>query len=331
MFIDEANIYVKAGDGGAGCVSFHREKFVPKGGPDGGNGGAGGSVIFWASEDTDTLLDFKGRPQWKARNGFPGEGSNKSGLDGEDLIIKVPVGTMIFDTDTGIMLKDLNEADMRVRICKGGRGGRGNKEFANSIRQTPRFAQPGETGQERNLKLELKLIADVGMVGLPNAGKSTFVSMCSKARPKIANYPFTTLTPILGIVELSEFRRFVIADIPGLIEGAHAGAGLGHEFLKHIERTRTIVHLIDIAPIDGSDPAENYRAIRKELEQYSPFLAEKPEVIVANKIDLIIDDEPIDELRKALGRNDIYSISAATGSGVDALKEMLWRLVKEQD
>lgn len=329
MFIDEAKIYVKAGDGGAGCVSFKREKFMPKGGPDGGNGGHGGDIIFQACEDVDTLLDFSGKHHWRAENGLPGEGRKCSGLDGEDLLIKVPVGTLIYDTDIDIMIKDMNEPGMTVRICKGGLGGKGNSEFVTSTRQAPRFAQPGTMGDERNLKLELKLIADVGMVGLPNAGKSTFVSMCSKARPKIANYPFTTLSPVLGIVELSGFRRFVIADIPGLIEGAHQGAGLGHDFLKHIERTKTIVHILDIAPDDGSDPAENYRKIRYELEQHSKVLIAKKELIVANKMDLCLDNEELDKLKSDLGRDDIIPISAATGEGVNELKEMLWRFVKE--
>ncbi|MFI4912756.1 MAG: GTPase ObgE [Sedimentisphaeraceae bacterium JB056] len=329
MFIDEAQIYVKAGDGGAGCVSFRREKFMPKGGPDGGNGGDGGNIIFEAAADVDTLLDFSGKHHWKAPNGMPGEGSNKTGEDGEDLIIKVPVGTLIYDTDIDLMIKDMNEAGMRVCVCKAGLGGKGNKEFATSTRQTPRFAQPGTLGDERNLKLELKLIADVGMVGLPNAGKSTFVSVCSKARPKIANYPFTTLSPVLGIAELSGFRRFVVADIPGLIEGAHEGAGLGHDFLKHIERTRTIVHILDIDPPDLSDPAENYRKIRNELERYSDILTHKREVIVANKMDLCPDDEILDQLKKDLGRDDIIPISAATGQGIEELKEVLWKMVKE--
>ncbi len=329
MFIDEAKIYIKAGDGGAGCVSFKREKFMPNGGPDGGNGGHGGNVIFEACDDVDTLLDFSGKHHWRAENGAPGEGSRCSGLDGEDLIIKVPVGTLIYDTDIDIMIKDMNKPGMTVRICRGGMGGKGNCEFVTSVRQAPRFAQPGTPGDDRNLKLELKLIADVGMVGLPNAGKSTFVSMCSKARPKIANYPFTTLSPVLGIVELSGFRRFVIADIPGLIEGAHQGAGLGHDFLKHIERTKIIVHILDIAPIDGSDPAENYRKIRYELEQYSKILIAKKEIIVANKMDLCIDNEELDKLKSDLGRDDVIAISAATGEGISELKEVLWKMVKD--
>lgn len=326
MFIDEAKINVKAGDGGAGCVSFKREKFLPKGGPDGGNGGSGGDVIFEAAEDVDTLMDFSGRHHWHAKNGMPGEGRNRSGLDGEDLVIKVPVGTLIYDTDIDLLIKDMDQSGLQVRICKGGMGGKGNAEFATSTRQAPRFAQPGTHGDERNLKLELRLIADVGMVGMPNAGKSTFVSMCSKARPKIADYPFTTLSPVLGIVELTDYRRFVIADIPGLIEGAHHGAGLGHDFLKHIERTRIIIHILDILPIDGSNPADNYRKIRHELEQHSKALASKREVVVANKMDLCEDDEPLEKLRAELGDKEIFPISAATGDGIVELKELLWKI-----
>jgi len=266
MFIDEAQIQVKAGDGGHGCISFRREKFIPKGGPDGGNGGRGGSVYFQAVENLDTLLDFAGKHHWKAGNGQPGSGNNKHGASGQDLIIKVPPGTLIYDIELDLLLKDLNEIGLKVCVCRGGRGGRGNKSFATAINQTPRNAEPGKNGQERNIRLELKLIADVGLVGMPNAGKSTLISRCSAAKPKIADYPFTTIEPVLGIVELSDFRRFVMADIPGLIEGAHSGAGLGCEFLKHIERTTILAHIIDIMPTDGSDPVENYYGIRYELE-----------------------------------------------------------------
>ena len=248
MFIDEAKICVKAGDGGHGCISFRREKFIPKGGPDGGDGGRGGSVYFQAVENLDTLLDFAGKHHWQARNGQPGSGNNKHGASGQALIIKVPPGTLIYDTELDLLLKDLNEIGLKVCVCRGGRGGRGNKSFATSINQTPRNAEPGKSGQERNIRLELKLIADVGLVGMPNAGKSTLISRCSAARPKIADYPFTTVEPVLGIVELSDFRRFVMADIPGLIEGAHNGAGLGLEFLKHIERTIILAHILDICP-----------------------------------------------------------------------------------
>jgi len=328
MFIDEAKIYVKAGDGGNGCISFRREKYIPKGGPDGGDGGRGGDVYFHAVENLDTLMDFTGRHHWRAQNGQPGSGKNKHGADGKDLIIPVPPGTIIYDTDTELLLKDLDKVGMKVRVCRAGRGGKGNKAFATSTNQAPRYAEPGKKGQERNLRLELKLIADVGLVGMPNAGKSTLISRCSAARPKIADYPFTTLEPVLGIVELSDYRRFVMADIPGIIEGAHKGTGLGLEFLRHIERTRTIVHILDIMPVDGSEPVDNYKVIRRELEKYSKALAKKPEIIVANKIDLNPDGEVIKKLKKKL-RKKIYPISAVTGTGVKDLCELLWGKVKK--
>jgi len=328
MFVDEAQIWVKAGDGGNGCVGFRREKFIPKGGPDGGDGGRGGHVYFEAVDDLDTLLDFAGKHHWKAKNGGHGQGGNKHGSDGDDLIVRVPAGTLVYDTDIDLMIKDLSEPGMRVVICKGGRGGRGNKRFATSTHQTPREFESGKPGQERNLRLELKLIADVGLVGLPNAGKSTLISRCSAARPKIASYPFTTLEPVLGIVELSDFRRFVMADIPGLIEGASAGAGLGHDFLKHIERTEIIVHILDIMPTDGSDPVANYHAIRKELAGHSETLSRKKEVIVVNKIDLDSVGEIVSDLAQRLGQ-DVCPVSAATGQGVRELNELLWRQVQD--
>jgi len=328
MFIDQAKIWIKAGDGGHGCVSFRREKFVPKGGPDGGDGGKGGDVYCQTVENLDTLLDFAGRHHWQAQNGQPGSGSNKHGANGEDLIIKVPPGTLIYDIDFGLLLKDLNEIGMNVCVCQGGKGGRGNKAFATATYQTPRHAETGKKGQERNIRLELKLIADVGLVGMPNAGKSTLISRCSAARPKIADYPFTTLEPVLGIVELSGFRRFVMADIPGLIEGAHHGAGLGFEFLKHIERTRIIVHILDIMPLNSSDPAENYTAIRRELGLYSEVLAQREEVIVVNKMDLNPDGKAVADLRKKLNR-EIHPISAVTGKGIKELTELLWQKIRE--
>jgi GTP-binding protein len=328
MFIDEAQIWVKAGDGGNGCASFHREKFVPKGGPDGGDGGRGGHVYFQAAENLDTLMDFAGKHHWRAQNGQPGSGNNKHGANGQDLIIPVPPGTLIYDVDLNLLLKDLNKVEMLVCVCRGGKGGKGNKAFATPTNQTPRYAEPGKKGQERNIQLELKLIADVGLVGMPNAGKSTLISRCSAAKPKIADYPFTTTEPVLGIVELSNFRRFVMADIPGLIEGAHNGAGLGFEFLRHIERTRIIVHILDIMPTVGSDPAGNYYRIRSELEQYSKALAQKEEVIVANKIDLDQDGKIVKDLKKKL-KKKIYPISAVTGQGVKELAESLWQKVKD--
>ncbi len=328
MFVDEAEIQVKAGRGGNGCLSFRREKYVPKGGPDGGDGGRGGDIYFEAAADVDTLTDFAGRHHWRAGDGKPGQGANKHGADGQDLIIPVPPGTLIYDRDYEILLKDLNEVGLKVRICRGGRGGRGNKTFASSTNQTPRMTEPGKDGQVRNLRLELKLLADVGLVGLPNAGKSTLISRCSAARPKIANYPFTTLEPVLGIVELTNYRRFVMADIPGLIEGAHEGAGLGHEFLRHIERTAVIAHVIDLAPTDGSDPAENYRRIRNELQQYSRALADKPEIIIANKTDLDPDSERLNSLSEDLGQ-PIHGISAVTGQGIRSLAEKMWQEVRK--
>ncbi|MFH1371097.1 MAG: GTPase ObgE [Planctomycetota bacterium] len=328
MFVDEAKIRVKAGDGGNGCVSFRREKYVPKGGPDGGDGGKGGDVYFFTDPNLDTLMDFAGKHNWQAEDGKPGSGNNKTGANGEELIIRVPSGTLIYDADLDLLLKDLDGVGLKVCVCLGGHGGKGNKQFATSTYQTPRYAEPGKPGQERKLRLELKLIADVGLVGMPNAGKSTLISRCSAARPKIASYPFTTLEPILGIVQLSGERRLVMADLPGLIEGAHKGAGLGFEFLRHIERTRVIVHILDIMPADGSDPAKNYRRIRKELEQYSKTLANKPEVIVANKIDLEPDGATVKKLRKQL-RHRIYPISAVSGEGIKDLCELLWKKVKQ--
>jgi len=331
MFVDEARIWVKAGDGGHGCVSFRRERFVPKGGPDGGDGGRGGDVYFEADPSLNTLIDFRGQHHWRAGNGQGGQGKNRHGADGEDLVIRVPVGTLIYDADLDMLLKDLTEPGQRVRICRGGHGGKGNKAFATPQRQTPRFAQKGKPGQERNLRLELKLIADVGLVGLPNAGKSTLISRCSAARPKIADYPFTTLTPVLGIVELDDQRRFVMADIPGLIEGAHAGAGLGHEFLRHIERTRVLVHLLDAAPPDGSDPAANFETINRELRQHSQALADKPQAVVLNKVDVLGDDGAVEatrqEMEGRLGR-PVLAVSAVTGRGLKVLNETLWKALK---
>ena len=327
MFVDEAKIWVKAGDGGNGCVSFRREKYVPKGGPDGGDGGRGGHVYFEAVGDMDTLLNFTHSHHWRAKNGEGGQGSNMHGSDGKDLVVRVPPGTLVYDTDLDLLIVDLNEVGMKVCVCQGGKGGRGNRTFATSTNQTPRNAEKGKPGQERNIRLELKLIADVGLVGMPNAGKSTLISRCSAARPKIAEYPFTTLEPVLGIVDLTNYRRFVMADIPGLIEGASEGVGLGHDFLKHIERTTLIVHILDIMPVDGSDPADNYHAIRNELARHSEVLAQKPEVIVANKIDLDPDGEKLAHLRDRLGPN-IVPISAATGQGIRPLIELLWQQVK---
>jgi GTP-binding protein len=327
MFIDTATIHVKAGDGGNGCVSFRREKYIPKGGPDGGDGGHGGSVIFVADENKNTLLDFAGKHHWKAPSGKAGMGKKMYGKGGEDLIVPVPPGTMVWDTDKQLLIADLTVPGKRVVIARGGKGGKGNFHFRTAVNQAPRYAEPGTDGEERNLRLELKLIADVGLAGMPNAGKSTLLSAISAARPKIADYPFTTLEPQLGIAELPGERRIVIADIPGLIEGAQHGAGLGHAFLKHIERTKVIVHLLDLFPTDGSSPADNYKTIRKELEAFSKELAEKPELIVANKIDLATDDDALKALKKKLRGKKLLSISGATNQGTREMLEALWELL----
>src|SRR5215212_6054979 len=330
MFVDEALIHVKAGDGGDGCVSFRREKYVPKGGPDGGDGGNGGSVIFLADVNKNTLLDFSGRHHWRAPRGEGVMGKKMSGLSGEDLIIRVPPGTLIFDDEHKNLLADLDAVDKRVTIAQGGKGGRGNWHFRSATNQAPRYAEPGTEGQERRLRLELKLIADVGLVGMPNAGKSTLLRAISAARPKVADYPFTTLEPQLGIVELAGGRRMVVADIPGLIEGAHSGAGLGTDFLRHIERTKILVHMLDLFPMDGSNPADNYRKIRHELESFSPRLAEKREVVAANKADLAIDDEAIEKLREELGGKEIHLISGVSRQGVEDLLDRLWKILAKE-
>jgi GTP-binding protein len=329
MFIDEAQIHVKAGDGGAGCVSFRREKYIPKGGPDGGDGGHGGSIVFFADPHKDTLLDFAGKHHWNADRGEAGQGAKMYGKKGEDLVIPVPPGTLIYDTEHQILLADLDKAGHRVVIARGGKGGRGNWHFRSPTNQTPRYAEPGTEGQQRSLKLELKLIADVGLVGMPNAGKSTLLRAVSAARPKVADYPFTTLEPQLGIVALEGERRLVFADIPGLIEGAQHGAGLGHAFLRHIERTKVIVHLLDLHPTDGTDPAENYRKIRGELEAFSPVLANKREVVAANKIDISIDDEELDALKAKLPGIEVFAISGVSHQGLTPLLEKLWTELKE--
>jgi GTPase len=328
MFIDEAEIMVRAGDGGNGCVSFRREKFIPHGGPDGGDGGHGGSVFITSVIGVDTLFDFTGRHDWNAERGGDGAGKDMTGKDGQDMTIQVPPGTIIIDLDRKLTIKDLKEAGQPICVARGGRGGKGNKHFATAANQTPRTAEPGKRGQQRRLKLQLKLIADVGLVGLPNAGKSTLLSRISAARPRVASYPFTTLQPNLGIVELSEFRRYVVADIPGLIEGSHRGLGLGHDFLRHIERTRLIVHLVDISGLDGGDPAHNYHVIRNELAQYSAVLAEKPEIIIASKIDLDPTGEKLADFRRQIGRN-MPAVSAVAGKGLPALLEILWTETKK--
>jgi len=334
MLIDTAIIHVTSGRGGNGVVAWRREKYIPKGGPAGGDGGKGGDVILQAVAGIDTLLDFTGRSYWEADRGVNGGRKQKSGAAAEDLIVKLPPGTLVYDLHTGGLIIDLDEPGKSMVICKGGAGGFGNEHFKNSTNQSPTETSPGGDPEERSLRLELKLIADIGLVGKPNAGKSTLLSRVSKATPKIANYPFTTLNANLGIAELQGFRRIVIADLPGLIEGASQGAGLGLKFLRHIERTRLIIHLLEIEPMDGSDPIENYRIIRKELAGYSQELADKPEVIAVSKLDLLpteADREVAMQLvGDALGKR-VFAISAATGQGLTQLLEHCWeKLGKEK-
>ncbi len=336
MLIDRATIFVRSGKGGAGCVSLRREKYVPKGGPDGGDGGRGGDVVLLADPHLDTLLGLTYSPHFFAGRGRPGKGKSMHGADGEDSVVRIPPGTVVYDKVTGERLADLGDPEARVVVARGGRGGFGNEHFKSPTNQTPRDATPPEPGEERTLRLELKLIADGGLVGVPNAGKSTLLSAVSRATPKIADYPFTTRSPNLGIAELGgsgSDRRLVIADIPGLIEGAADGAGLGHDFLRHIERTTVLVHLVDLAPVDGSDPADSYRAIRRELAEYSPALAAKLQIIAFNKIDLVpVADRPglIERITAAVGCADgdgPLVISGATGEGVRDLLEACWRAV----
>jgi len=329
MFIDRARIQVTAGNGGNGKVSFKRSKGMPKGGPNGGDGGKGGDVVLTVDDGLNTLIDFRGVYDWKAEDGESGGIKQCTGGNAKDRIIRVPAGTIVFNEDTGEQLADLGPGDSII-IAKGGKGGYGNEHFKNAVNQTPRTASPGGPGEVIALNLELKVIAEIGLVGLPNAGKSTFLKSMTRADPKIANYPFTTLSPQLGIASLDPARRVVIADIPGLIEGAAEGAGLGHDFLRHIERTTVIIHVLDVEPDNGLSAAENYRSIRHELLDYSSELAEKPEMIALNKLDLVMDDEQqgaIDALRTELqlGANqEIYPISGATGIGCDALLEAAW-------
>ena len=324
QFVDKARIVIKAGDGGDGCASFHREKFVARGGPDGGDGGRGGSVIFVADSNMDTLLDFKFARFYRAENGEKGREGRSSGKNGQDLIIKVPVGTVVRDVETGAVAADLNTAGRQKVVLHGGRGGRGNCRFATPTRQSPRFAQPGQKTLEREVELELKTIADVGLIGLPNVGKSTILSVLTSAKPKIANYHFTTLTPNLGVVKRYD-KSFVLADIPGLIEGAAEGAGLGHDFLRHIERTRLLVHVIDVSGSEGRDPVDDYFKIKGELTRYSPRLGELKQVVAANKMDVTGAQDNLDRLREALKSEDVevFPVSAAMVKGFDALIDCL--------
>ena len=331
MLVDRARIFVRSGKGGNGCMSFRREKYIPKGGPNGGDGGDGGDVILVGDQSIDTLLSLTHRPHYRASHGIQGKGSQMFGANGDDCIVRVPLGTLVTDEESGELLADISEHDQQLVVAKGGKGGFGNEHFKSATNQAPRETTDGESVEEHTLRLELKLIADIGLVGLPNAGKSTLLSAISAARPKVADYPFTTLQPHLGIAELDVNRRLVVADIPGLIEGAADGAGLGHRFLKHIERTGALLHLVDVAPIDGSDPVMNYNTIRGELLQYSKELASKKELIVLNKIDLLpLDerDDVIGSIAEALNLDPVITCSSATREGIALVLEHCWILTK---
>jgi GTP-binding protein len=339
LFVDEVDIQVSAGDGGRGCLSFRREKFVPRGGPDGGDGGHGGSVYLVASPHVNTLINYRFHPEFHARRGGHGEGANRTGKAGTDLDLEVPVGTVVLEhAEEGLVeVADLSEEGQRVLVARGGLGGRGNAAFVSSTNRAPRKTQPGLPGEEKRLRLQLKLLADVGLVGYPNAGKSTLIARVSSARPKIADYPFTTLTPNLGVVRLDDERSFVVADVPGLIEGAHAGHGLGDRFLRHLERTKVLVHVIDVSSAPGREPADDFDVIERELELFagshpdqdgSPF-AGRPRLAAANKMDALDEPERLDRLRARLEQAGValYPISAVTGEGMPALLEALWRAI----
>jgi GTP-binding protein len=340
MFVDEVDIQVYAGNGGDGCMSFRREFRVPRGGPNGGDGGRGGSIYLTASAHQNTLVTYRFHPEFKAERGRHGMGSNCTGRDGEDMILEVPPGTVAYEAgpDGLIQLADLTEIGTRVLVARGGRGGRGNAAFATSTNRAPRRTEPGAPGESRTLRLRLKLLADVGLVGFPNAGKSTLIARISAARPKIADYPFTTLTPNLGVVQLSDDRSFVVADVPGLIEGAHLGHGLGTKFLAHLERTKVLVHVIDVSSASGRDPVDDFEIIRRELEQFAGSdddqlgaLAKKPQLAAANKIDALDDPSRLDRLKRHLKKKRVplIEVSAATGQGIPTLLEALWRQVSE--
>ncbi|GJM15600.1 MAG: GTPase ObgE [Thermodesulfobacteriota bacterium] len=327
-FIDEAKIYIKAGDGGRGCVSFRREKFVPRGGPNGGDGGNGGDVIMIARRNMTSLLDHRYQQHYKAKRGVHGKGKDQHGKNAEDLLIPVPLGTEIKDFETDEFYGDLTEDGQTLVVAKGGKGGRGNARFITPTNQAPKEAEPGTPGQERTLKLELKLLADVGLLGFPNAGKSTLISTISAAKPKVADYPFTTLVPNLGVVSYGDGATFVVADIPGIIEGAHEGAGLGIQFLRHIERTKILVHLLDLSPITQRDPIQDYEKLNHELISFSEELSKRPQIVALNKIDITEAREELERLEKYF--NDLgiktFPISSATGEGT---KELVWELAKE--
>jgi len=340
MFVDHADLLVAAGDGGNGCSSFRREKFVPHGGPDGGDGGRGGSIFLRATTHHNTLVSYQHQPQFRAQRGAHGEGSNRTGRSGKNLVLEVPVGTIVHEVieQKVALLADLTETRQEIEVAKGGRGGRGNQHFSSSRNQAPLQSEPGHPGEVRNLRLTLKLLADVGLVGFPNVGKSTLIARMSAARPKVANYPFTTLTPHLGVVELSDHRSFVLADVPGLIKGAHQGIGLGHKFLSHLERTKVLVHIVDVSSGSGRNPVEDYEVIRKELTEYQVpsiestglALADKPQLVVASKVDVLDEPKRLEDLKnhlRALGIQ-VFSISSITGQGLKPLVEAMWNAVE---
>jgi GTP-binding protein len=334
MFVDEVDIHVEAGHGGRGCLAFRREKFVPRGGPSGGDGGHGGSVFVLASPHTNTLINFRFHPEFSAERGGHGEGSNCTGRNGADLELAVPVGTLVYEKTTDpsqplVLLADLAEEGQRVLVARGGRGGMGNARFATSTNRAPRKVQPGEDGEIKDLRLEMKLLADVGLVGFPNAGKSTLIARISAARPKIADYPFTTLTPNLGVVRMSGDRSFVVADVPGLIEGAHRGQGLGHQFLRHLERTKVLVHLVDVSGASGRDPVEDLEIVRRELTLFQPGFAARPQLVAANKMDAVDpanEADRVQDLEKRASQLGLpfFRISGVTGAGVPELLEAIW-------
>jgi len=333
VFVDSVKIYVKGGDGGNGIVAFRREKYVPKGGPAGGDGGKGGDVVLEVDEGLSTLLDFRYQRHFKAPRGQNGKSKGQHGADADDLVLKVPPGTMVYDDETGELLADLTRHGQRAVIARGGRGGRGNMRFATPANPAPEIAEKGEPGEERWVRLELKLLADVGLIGFPSVGKSTLLSVVSAAKPKIAPYPFTTLSPNLGVVDVDGERSFVLADLPGLIEGAHQGVGLGHQFLRHVERTRLLIHVVDIAGSEGRDPVEDYHKINEELRLYDERLASRPQVVAANKMDLPGAAENLERFRRAVPDVPVYPISAATRQGVRelvyAVADLLETLPKE--
>lgn len=331
MFIDNAKIYVKAGNGGNGCVAFHREKYVAAGGPDGGDGGKGGNVIFEADRNMSTLMDFRYKRKYIAQNGGDGTGKKCKGKDGEDLIVKVPVGTTIKDLDLDIYIGDLSYHGQQVKVANGGKGGFGNPHFATPKRQAPHFAKPGRKGDELNVMLEIKLLADVGLLGFPNVGKSTLLSVVSDCKPKIANYHFTTLIPNLGVVKLGDGENFVMADIPGIIEGASEGVGLGHEFLKHTQRTRLLLHVVDVSGIEGRNPIEDFDTINEELKKYSEELSEKEQIVVGNKTDIMFDERIATEFKAEMEKRGykVFMISGATRKGVDELMKYTYERLSQ--